>query len=81
MDKDILDRLLSVLAGQAKASDDDRRNLLRVATMCGVAGLYEHYKEDVLAKFSIEQLQEIVDTTEPFRGFTVEHIFHTALYA
>ena len=81
MDKDILERLLAVLAGQAKASDDDRRNLLRVATMCGVVGLYEHYKEDVLAKFSIEQLQEIVDTTEPFRGFTVEHIFHTALYA
>lgn len=81
MDKDILDRLLAVLAGQAKPSDDDRSNLLRVATMCGVAGLYEHYKDDVLAKFSIEQLQEIVDTTEPFRGFTVEHIFHTALYA
>lgn len=81
MDKEQLDRLLAALAGQMKPSDDDRNNLLRVATMCGVAGLYEHYKEDVIAKFSIEQLQEIVDTTEPFRSFTVEHIFHTALYA
>ena len=75
-----LTRLLAVLAGRTKATDADKLALLRIATMCGVAGIYEHYKADVLAKFTIAQLQEIVNATEPFRGFAVEHIFHTALY-
>lgn len=76
----MLNDLLAILAGQKTPTDQEKMELLRVATMCGVAGLYEHYKEDVIAKFSLEELQEIADTTEPFRGFTVEHIYHTALY-
>lgn len=81
MDKNTINRLLAVLSEKTKVLDDDRSNLLRVATMYGVAGLFEYYREDVLAKFSIEQLQDIVNTTENFCGFTVEHIYHTALYA
>jgi hypothetical protein len=72
--------LLAILAGKKKPTEQEKMELLRVATMCGVAGLYQHYKEDVIAKFSLDELQEVVDTTEPFRGFTVEHIYHTALY-
>ena len=73
--------LLAVLAGTKEPSEQDKIELLRLAAMCGVAGLYEHYKEDVTKKFSLEQLSEVVEETEPFRGFTVEHIFHTALYS
>lgn len=36
--------------------------------------------KDVIEKFSVEELQDIVETTESFSCFSVEHIFHTALY-
>lgn len=81
MDQETLGQLLAVLTGQRKPTEVDRRNLLRVATMCGVVVLFERFKEDVTAKFSAEELKEIVDTTEPFIGFTIEHIFQTALHA
>lgn len=80
LSKETLASLLLVLAGQKRPTDDERMQLLKVATMCGVGGLYEHYKEDVVAKFSIKELQLVADTTKPFCGFTVEHIFHTALF-
>lgn len=80
LSEETLASLLLVLAGRKRPTDDERMQLLKVATMCGVAGLYEHYREDVVAKFSIEELQIVADTTKPFCGFTVEHIYHTALF-
>ena len=47
MSEEMLASLLLVLAGQKRPNADERMELLKVATMCGVAGLYEHYKEDV----------------------------------
>ncbi|QOX81046.1 hypothetical protein FY034_18900 (plasmid) [Trichlorobacter lovleyi] len=71
--------LLSVLAGREPTAED-QLNLLRVATAAAVCGLYENYKEDVLARFTIEELQAVVDMTAAFRDFTVEHIYHVALF-
>ena len=80
MNSSELKSLSEVLTGKKKPTQEENINLLRVAVMCAVAGLYEHYKDDVVSKFSIEELRDIVDTTQPFQDFTVEHIFHTALY-
>ena len=40
-----------------------------------IAGLYEHYKGDVLKTFSIRELQEVVDLSESLRPRRVEDIY------
>jgi NADPH-dependent curcumin reductase CurA len=75
----MLASLLLVLSGQKCPTPDEQMHLLKVAAMCGVCGLYEHYKMDI-EKFSTEELQLIAETTRPFTGFTIEHIYHTALF-
>ena len=40
-----------------------------------IAGLYEHYEEDVMKTFSVEELSEVVDLSESLRPRQVEDIY------
>jgi hypothetical protein len=40
-----------------------------------IAGLYEHYEQDVINTFSIEELSEVVDLSESLRPRQVEDIY------
>ena len=40
-----------------------------------IAGLYEHYKEDVINTFSIEELSDVVDLSESLQPRRVEDIY------
>lgn len=74
-----IDSLKLVLSGVKNKTEGERVALLELAVKVAICGLYEHYKEDVINTFSIEVLKDVVASTEPFRAFTVEHIYKTAL--
>ncbi|RLI68830.1 MAG: hypothetical protein DRP02_11845 [Candidatus Gerdarchaeota archaeon] len=74
-----LNELLSVLSGAKERTEQDRIALLELSVKIGVCGLYRYYPQDVIDTFTTEELQEISDATEPFRAFTVEHIYKVAL--
>lgn len=50
------------------------RQVLSVA----IAGLYEHYKDDVLRVFSLNDLQNVVDLSESLGSQQVEDIYRRA---
>jgi hypothetical protein len=50
------------------------RQVLSVA----IAGLYEHYKDDVLRVFTLDELQTVIDLSESFRLQQVEDIYKRA---
>lgn len=60
-------------------TDKEKIKILRQAVMVGVAQLYATDREDVVKTFSLEELQDIVDVTEPLRPRQVEDIYKEAL--
>jgi hypothetical protein len=51
---------------------------LRQVLSVAIAGLYEHYKNDVLRAFTLDELQTVVDLSEPLRHQHVEDIYKQA---
>jgi hypothetical protein len=50
------------------------RQVLSVA----IAGLYAHYKDDVLRVFTLDDLQKVVDLADPLQSEQVEDIYKRA---
>lgn len=66
---------------RAVAGQEDT-SALRLAAQVAVVQCYHHHKDDVLGRFTIEQLTEIVEATNPARigNVQVEDIYYAALF-
>jgi hypothetical protein len=51
---------------------------MRQVLSVSIAGLYEYYKDDVLRVFSVDDLQNVLDLSEPLRPQQVEDIYRRA---
>ena len=51
---------------------------LRQVLSVAIAGLYAHYKDDVLRVFTLDDLQKVVDLSEPLQSQQVEDIYKRA---
>jgi hypothetical protein len=51
---------------------------LRQVLSVAIAGLYEHYKDDVLRVFTLDELQAVVDLSDALRPQQVEDIYKRA---
>ena len=60
-------------------TDSEKIKILRKAIMVAVVELYEKHPKDILAAFSINELQHIANQTEVFRPRQVEDIYKEAL--
>ena len=61
-------------AQQEPVDVDFMRQVLSVA----IAGLHQHYKDDVLRVFTLDDLQTVVDLSEPLQSQNVEDIYKRA---
>lgn len=53
-------------------------HFLRQVIAVAIGGLYEHYKDDVLQVFTLDELQAVVDLSESLRPQQVENIYKRA---
>jgi hypothetical protein len=51
---------------------------LRQVLSVAIAGLYQHYKDDVLRVFTLDDLQTVVDLADPLQSQQVEDIYKRA---
>jgi len=51
---------------------------LKQVLSVAIAGLYEHYKQDVVSTFSLDELSEVVDLSEGLQPQRVEDIYKRA---
>jgi len=74
---DVCDTLAEAIAALEAAREDANRlrEILRTVSAVGVVQLFDTARDDVLAEFSLAELQEIVRVTEHKRPEQVERIY------
>jgi hypothetical protein len=65
----------AIVQSPAQPSPVQDLHFFKQVLSVAIAGLYEHYKGDVLKTFSIRELQEVVDLSESLRPRRVEDIY------
>ena len=64
--------------GIQEAQPEVDLQFLKKVLSVAIAGLYEHYKQDVLKTFSIDELSEVVDLSESLQPKQIEDIYKCA---
>ena len=72
-------KLLSIFQSGAEFNEEARLEFLELCVKAAVCELYGKHPKDVLNEFSLEQLENVVDSTRVFGDCRVEEMYRRAL--